>query len=86
MVVHLDAAVETARPKQRGVQHVGAVCGRDEDHTRVRLETIHFHEQLIEGLLSLVVAAAQAGEALSAHGVDLVDEDDARPVRLRLLK
>ena len=43
----------------------------------VGLEAVHLHEQLVEGLLALVVAAAQARAALPADGVDLVDEDDA---------
>ena len=33
-------------------------------------------EHLVERLLALVVAAAEAGAALAADGVDLVDEDD----------
>jgi hypothetical protein len=31
---------------------------------------------LIQGLFAFVVAAAHAGAARTAHGVDLVDEDD----------
>ena len=38
-------------------------------------------EHLVERLLPLVVAAAEAGAALAADGVDLVDEDD-RPAHL----
>jgi hypothetical protein len=32
---------------------------------------------LVEGLFAFVVAAAEAGAALAADRVDLVDEDDA---------
>src|SRR5207253_9786900 len=47
---------------------------------------IHLDEQLIERLLALVVTAAQAGAAMAADRVDLVDEDDAGRVRLALLE
>ena len=76
--VHHDLAVEAAGAQQRRVEHVGAVRGGDEHHGVVGLEAVHLHEQLVKRLLALVVAAAQAGAALAAHGVDLVDEDDGR--------
>ena len=41
-----------------------------------RLEAVHLGQHLVEGLLPLVVAAAEAGAALAADRVDLVDEDD----------
>ncbi len=41
-------------------------------------EAIHLAENLIERLLALVVPAAEAGAALPADGVDLVDEHDRR--------
>src|SRR5207237_3328599 len=36
--------------------------------------------------LALVVSAAEAGAAVAADGVDLIDEDDARRVLLPLLE
>ncbi len=42
------------------------------------VEAVHLREHLVEGLLALVVAAAEPGAALAADGVDLVDEDDGR--------
>src|SRR5213594_692157 len=81
-----DVAVEATRAKQRGVEHVGPVRGRDDDDVRVGVEAVHLHEQLVEGLLALIVSAAQAGAALSAHGVDLVHEDDAGRVLLGLVE
>ena len=83
---HHHLAVKAARAQQRRVQHVGAVGGGDHDHALPALEAVHFHQQLVEGLLALIVAAAQAGAAMAADGVDLVDEDDARRVLLGLLE
>ena len=83
---HDHLPVEPARTQQRRIEHVGTVGRRDHDHARIRFETVHFDEQLVERLLALVVAAAQARAALAADGVDLVDEHDARRVLLRLLE
>ena len=72
--------------QQRGVEDVGPVGGGDEDDVVLHLEAVHLDEQLVEGLLALVVAAAHAGAAVTADGVDLVDEDDAGRVLLGLLE
>ena len=64
----------------------GPVGGGDEDDAGLGVEAVHLDEQLVEGLLALVVAAAQAGAAVAADGVDLVHEDDGRGVRLGLLE
>ena len=84
--VHRDAAVEAAGAQQRRVEDVGAVRRRDEDDGGVVVEAVHLDEELVQGLLALVVAAAEAGAALAADRVDLVDEDDARRRLLGLLE
>ena len=81
-----DLAVEAARAQERRVEDVGPVRGGDDDHVRVRVEAVHLDEDLVEGLLALVVRAAEAGAALAADRVDLVDEDDARRVALGLVE
>ncbi len=85
-VGHHDLAVETAGTQQRGVEHVGAVGGRDQNHAFVGLEAVHFDQQLVERLFAFVVAAAETGAAMAAHGVDFVDEDDAGRVFLALFE
>ena len=52
----------------------------------LRLEAVHLDQQLVERLLALVVAAAEACAAMAADGVDFVDEDDAGRVLLGLLE
>ena len=81
-----DLAIEAAGTKQRRVEHVGTVGRGDEDDALVRLEAVHLDEKLVQRLLALVVAAAEAGAAMTADRVDLVDEDDAGRVLLRLLE
>ena len=84
--VDADLPVEAARAQQRRVEDVGTVGGRDQDDPAAHVEAVHLDEQLVEGLLALVVAAAHAGAAVPADGVDLVDEDDRRGVLLGLLE
>ena len=81
-----NLAVETARAQQCRVQDIGAVGGRDKDDALAVAESVHLHQQLVQGLLALIVPAAGTGTALAAHGVDLVHEDDARAVLLGLLE
>ena len=52
--------------------------------TRVALKAIHLRQQLVDGLLALVIAAAHARAALAPHGVNLVDKDDAGGLGLSL--
>ena len=85
-VRHHDLAVEAAGAQQRRVEHVGPVGGGDQDDAFVRLEAVHLDQQLVERLLALVVAAAEAGAAMAADRVDFVDEDDAGRVLLGLLE
>ena len=84
--IHDDTAIEPAGAKQRRIEDVGPVGGRDEDDAFVRLESVHLDEQLVERLLALVVPAAEARAAVAADRVNLVDEDDARRVLLALLE
>ena len=72
-----DVAVEPSWPQQRGVEDVRPVGGRNDDHVGVGIEAVHLDQKLVEGLLALVVAAAEARAALAADGVDLVHENDA---------
>ncbi len=81
-----DLPVEATGPEEGGVQDVRAVGGGDEDDPGAGVEAVHLHEHLVERLLALIVPAAEAGAAVTAHGVDLVHEDDGRSGRLGLLE
>ena len=83
---HDDLAVEAARTQQSRIEHVGPVGGGDQDDAFIGLEAVHLDQQLVQRLLALVVAAAEARAAVAADGVDLVDEDDAGRVLLGLLE
>ena len=83
---HDHLAVEAARTQQRGIEHVGTVGGGDQDDAFIGLEAVHLDQQLVQRLLALVIAAAEAGAAMTADRVDFVDEDDAGRVLLGLLE
>ena len=83
---HHHLAVETARAQQRRIEHVRPVGRRDQDHAFIGLEAVHLDQQLVQGLLALVIAAAEAGAAMAADRVDFVDEDDAGRILLGLLE
>src|SRR6266542_653511 len=51
----------SARAEERGVEDVGPVGGGDNDHVGVGVEAVHLDQDLVEGLLAFVVAAAEAG-------------------------
>src|SRR5262249_40584655 len=79
-------AVEAAGAKQGRVEDVRAVGRGDDDDVRVGVEAVHLNEDLVQRLLALVVAAAEACATLAADRVDLVDEDDAGRVALGLVE
>jgi len=81
-----DLTVEPSGPQQRRVEDVGPVRGRHQDHRGPLIEAVHLDQQLVQRLLALVVPAAEAGTALAAYGVDLVDKHDRRSARLRLFE
>ena len=75
--VDRNLTIESAWPQQGRVQYIGPICRRDQNDAFRGLEPIHLNQQLIQGLFSFIVTPAQARPAQPAHGVDLVDEDDA---------
>ena len=81
-----DLPVETARTQQSGIEHVRTVGRGDDDDAFIGLEAVHLHQQLVEGLLALVIAAAKACAAMATDRVDLVNEDDAGRVLLGLFE
>ena len=84
--VDRNLTVKTTGAQQCRIQNIGAVGRSDQDDRLALLKTVHLDQQLVERLLALVVTAAQASSALTSHGIDLIDEDDRRRLRLGLLK
>mmetsp|Transcript_1693 Transcript_1693/g.3240 ORF Transcript_1693/g.3240 Transcript_1693/m.3240 type:complete len:284 (-) Transcript_1693:146-997(-) len=81
---NLNLAVETPRSQQRRVQHVRPVGRHNHLHLAQPIEPVQLVQQLHEGALDLAVSGGAFGEAAAADGVDLVHEDNARLVLLRI--
>ena len=81
--VHQHLAVEAAGTQQRLVEDFGAVGGGEDDQPDRAVEAVHLGEQLVQGLLALVVAA---DAARAAQRIELVDEDDGRRLPAGLLE
>ena len=84
--IHGDTPVKPARTQQRLIQHLGAVGGGQHDDTLAGVKAVHLGQQLVQRLLPLVVAAAEAAVARLADGVDLIDENDTGGHLGRLLE
>ena len=82
----VDLAVKPARAQQRRVKDVFPVGGRHDDDAVIAGKAVHLHQKLVEGLLPLVVTAAQTCTSAPAYGVDLVDKDNGRRHFLGLIK
>src|SRR5260370_8828874 len=81
-----DGPIESSWAEQSRIQDIGAIGRGDEDDTVVGFKSVHLDEELVEGLLALVVSTAEACAAVTADCVDLIDEDDAGGVLLALLE
>src|SRR6266704_403292 len=79
------AAVEATWAQERLIQPIGPVGGSDDDHSLARIKAIHLNEQLVQSLLTLVVAV-DAGPTLATDGIDFINKDDARGRFLGLIE
>ena len=73
-----DGPIETPGPQQRRIEDVRTVRGGEDDHAFCAGEPVHLRQDLVQGLLALIVAAERVRAARAPDGVDLVDEDDRR--------
>jgi hypothetical protein len=75
----LTVMMRSNRPgrKKGGIKDVVAVGRSDDQDAGVVFETIHLDEQLVQGLLAFIVAAAKASASLPTDGIDFINEDDA---------
>src|SRR5687768_14163073 len=78
--------VETTRPQQRWIQHIGPVRRSDNNNPLLGIKTVHFHQECIQRLLAFIVPAAQAMATAAADRINFVDKDQARSVLTRLLE
>mmetsp|Transcript_254 Transcript_254/g.544 ORF Transcript_254/g.544 Transcript_254/m.544 type:complete len:310 (-) Transcript_254:755-1684(-) len=82
--VNSDLAVETARTEEGLIKDVNAVRGGNGNDAGVAVESIHLDKDLVDGLLTLVVTTGETGTTLTTDGINLINENDAGGVLLRL--
>ena len=75
-IVYGDLTVKASGTKERRVKNIGAVCRRHDDDSLVCAEAVHFHKELVERLLALVVTSAETSAAVTSYRVNLIDEYD----------
>mmetsp|Transcript_38632 Transcript_38632/g.92745 ORF Transcript_38632/g.92745 Transcript_38632/m.92745 type:complete len:239 (+) Transcript_38632:807-1523(+) len=83
---HRDTAVKTARPEECIVQNIRTVRRCHDDDAGVARKAIHLREDLVQGLLPLIIPPTHACTTLPPNGVNLIDEDNARCLLLGLLE
>ena len=85
--VHDHLAVEAAGPQQSGIEDLRPIGGGHDDDALARVEAVELGQELIEGLLALVVSAEAGRDPTRlAKRIQLVDEHDAGRLGLRLLE
>src|SRR5258708_16414949 len=79
-------AIEASWAQQGRIKHVGEVRGRDNNDIGLFIKAVQFNEQLVERLLSFVIATQTRLVTLAAYSVDLIDKDDPCRVVFSLFK
>src|SRR5207253_9570027 len=69
-------AVKPAGPQEGGIERPGTVGGGHDGDAAIRIEAVHFDEELVKGLLAFVVTADGAAAPRFPQCVQFVDEDD----------
>src|SRR5208337_2255419 len=84
-----DLAIKAARAQKRRVEHLRTVGGSHDDYrgAGVGFEAVNLRQQLVEGLLTLVIAAqAHHDSPALTNGINLVNKNDRRSRLARLLE
>ena len=76
--------IKSARSQQSSIQNIRSVGGSQDNDSCVALKAIHLCQQLVDGLLTLIIATTHASTTLSANSINLINEDNARRLSLCL--
>src|SRR3546814_13787228 len=80
---HHNLAIEAARTQQGRIEHVGTVGGSHHQHALAGFKTVHFDQQLIQGLFAFIVTAAQTCATLTRSEERRVGKEWVRTWRSR---
>ena len=79
-------AIKATGTQERRIEQIRSICRADENYTRVRSETVHLREELVECLFVLLRASRSSSGALRPQGVNFVHKNQARSVDARALE
>ena len=77
-------SVKSARSHKSAIQDVGSVGGCNDNDAGVALKAVHLCQQLVEGLLALIIATTNSSASRSANSVNLIYKDNAWCILLGL--
>ena len=72
-LIHDNAAVKTSRTQKRRIENFRAVCRCKNEQPLVCIKSVHLRQELIEGLLPLIIASHHTVTGLS-DGIDLINK------------
>jgi hypothetical protein len=78
--------IESPRSHKSGIENIGSIRSSEDDHGLIAFKSVHFRQDLIQCLLSLVMPSTETRSAGPADGIDFVNEDDARSTLLSLIE
>ena len=84
--VHHDLTVEAAGTQQRRVQNIRTVGSSNHNDALISAKAIHLYQQLVQGLLALVMATAKTSATLTTYSIDFIDEHNTGSALFRLVK
>ena len=74
-----NLTIKTTRTHQCTIENIRTIGGGHDDDALVRTETIHFYEQLVERILTLIIATLEGVATTgTTDSINLIDEDDTR--------
>ena len=77
-IVYRHLAVKAAGAQQCRIQNIPTVGSCHDNDALIDGETIHFHQQLIQGLLPFIMTAAKACATMPTHSINFIDKDNGR--------
>ena len=83
---HRNSPVKSSRTKQSRIQRIRTVCRRENYDTFRRIESVHLGQQLVQGLLALVISGKSLAVTFLSYRINLINKYNTRRFFIRLLK
>lgn len=74
--INLNKPIKSSRTGESWIQDIFLVSSSKDNHIWIRLKTIHLDKQLIQCVISFVIASTKASRSFLPDCIDLVNEDN----------